>query len=219
MSDIGAPSWNDEMFLKHPTPYTGLAGIIERYRAKRILDVIKGFKKDKFTLVEVGCEAGNLIKYISDRLPNGEYIGIDISKTALERARELLKPQIRLVEHDITAANSLELGNIDFLICSETLEHIPKVKDAILGLSKIAGPRTIVIITVPFETLKNRIKSFFLKIGAFNLFLSGIETQFSEWHVHDFSKDDMSRLLSACFTILKYRRILYLHQMIILKKT
>src|SRR6266536_2940811 len=60
--------WNDEMYRKHATPYTGLAGFVERLRVQ----CVRSFAniKSTDTVLEIGCEGGNLMA----RLPESKRI-------------------------------------------------------------------------------------------------------------------------------------------------
>ncbi len=215
----GSAEWNDELFLKHPTPYTGISGKIEYKRAKRIYRLIKKFGKHKSinTIVEIGCEQGNLLNFLSEKFPKTKLYGTDISKVALERASQSLPNDVVLMENDITQEIP-KIKEHDVLICSEVLEHIPDYEKAIENIAKLAKEDTLVIITVPLEKHKNNIKRILLKLGLFDLLFKGIEEGLSEWHVNDFSKKDISDALSKHFEFHHYELLFLLHQMIVLKK-
>ena len=56
-----------------------------------------------------------------------------------------------------------------------------------------------------------------MRLGIFDLFFKGIETSLSEWHVQDFSKDDILGLLGKYYDILSYDTIWLMHQIIVAK--
>lgn len=203
------------MYAKHATPYAGIAGYIEKKRLKRILSLID--EKNKNKILEVGCEAGGLLNFLNEKLPGFSLMGMDISKEALKIARQKLGDDIPLIEHDITKPFDREIIAPDYLICSETLEHIPDAEKAVEGIFQLAAKETIVIITVPIEKHKNRIKRILTKLGLFNRLFPGIENALSEWHVQDFSKRDLHELVKDRFTVLHYETILLMHQLIVLK--
>lgn len=214
-NEIGSPDWNDEMYVKHATPYSGIAGYVEKKRLRRILSHIK--TKKQTSILEVGCEAGGLLEFLKNKLVDCHFTGMDISTEALKKAEEKLGKDVSLIQQDITKP-LLEKVNIpDYLICSETLEHIPNAEKALEGIHQLTGKDTTVIITVPIEKYKNQIKRILTKTGLFNRLFPGIENALSEWHVQDFSKQDLYKLVGERFTVLHYETILLMHQLIILK--
>jgi hypothetical protein len=98
------------------------------------------------------------------------------------------------------------------------LEHIPEAEVAIRGISDTVDENTIVIITVPIERYKNNIKKVLTRIGLFDLLFNGIEKSLSEWHVQDFSKEDIMHSLGVHFEILHYETIWLMHQLLVVKK-
>ncbi len=219
--EIGSSAWNDQMFGRHPTPYTRVAGMVEKYRVQQVLRIIKDYHRQNsdFTVVEIGCEAGNLLKQAKEAFPSARMIGVDISRDALEQARKALGSRVELVTLNLAADDpKLPIDKIDYLICSETLEHIPDVEKAVANLAKMADKKTLVIITVPDEKIKNIIKRILSRFKVFKFFSMKIEEGFSEWHLHDFSKDDILKVLSRHFRILKYKKLLFLHQLIVAQK-
>ena len=50
--------WNDEMYKLYPTPYVGLAGFVERKRARTICSLADIKSTD--AVLEIGCEAGEI---------------------------------------------------------------------------------------------------------------------------------------------------------------
>lgn len=217
MHKVGSPGWNDEMFQKHPTPYYGLAGFIERKRIRSIIKAIqKYYGPSPETIVELGCEAGNLLAALNQHFPSAQLYGLDISKEALQKAQEKLAENVILQFCDITEPIP-PIPNPTIIICSETLEHIPACDTVLKNIAQLADQHTILIFTVPLEQLKNRLKSILNQIGLFQLLFKGIETEKSEWHVQDFSKTDFINLVEKHFTVLNYRQIWGLHQEIIAK--
>ncbi len=201
--------WNDEMFSKHPTPYTGFAGLVEKIRIRTILADANIGPKDK--VLEIGCEAGNLITSIntSDKLT-----GFDISKEALGNAKKLarkLGKKIKFVQGDATKKLPFKKGEFDVIICSETLEHVLDPAKAIDRIWEIAGKKSRVIITVPNEKPKLVVKKLLKKFRIMDLVMPGIEDKQSEWHIHAFSKPMILKLLKKNFKIERVGSILGLH--------
>ena len=171
---IGSKSWNNEMYEKHPTPYGGIAGFIQKKRLQKIAAAMSKYKATSGdTIVEIGCEEGNLLKYIGAQYKDYHCIGLDISSKALAEAKNHLPKTALLAEHDITSGPYVFQKTPAYLICSETLEHIPNASIAVENIYKSTGKDTIVIITVPIEKYKNNIKKWLVRLGVFNLFFKG----------------------------------------------
>jgi len=214
----GTQEWNSTQYNLHPTPNKGIAGIIERQRMKEIIQVIKDLKPSPNNcIIEIGCEGGNLLVELEKVFPNADIIGVDISRIALGDAMKKTRNST-LMQHDITKS-PFKINGQDVIICSEVLEHIPSPNDlkAIQNISKMAGKDSIIIITVPYETLKNAAKRFLKVIGLMKILFPGIEESKSEWHVQDYSRKDICDKLGKNFEIIHYENILMLHQLIICK--
>jgi len=215
---IGSKSWNNEMYEKHPTPYGGIAGFIQHKRLQKISAAIFKYKAASGnTIIEIGCEEGNLLKFLGERHQSYNYIGLDISSKALAEAKNNLSSATELAEYDLTSGPYSFQIPPAYIICSETLEHIPDAAAAIKSLYQSTGENTIVIITVPIEKYKNKFKKWLVRLGIFNLFFKGIEASLSEWHVQDFSKTDILGLLGQYYEVLSYDTIWLMHQIIVVK--
>ncbi len=218
-NEVGSKSWNNKMYESHATPYTGIAGFIQNKRLQKISAMIKKYKaKEGNLIVEIGCEEGNLISFLNSQHSSFDFMGLDISSKALAVARGSLPEAIQLGEYDVTAESYNFNETPAYIVCSETLEHIPNAELAVENLTKSSGKETIVIVTVPIEKYKNKIKEILVRLGLFNLFFKGIEKSLSEWHVQDFSKDDILQLLGEYYEVLSYDTIWLMHQIIVLKK-
>lgn len=219
MERVGTREWNNQMFQAHPTPYSGIAGWIEKQRLKIIIKYIHQFKtSEDVRIVELGCESGYLLQAIQESFPSARLTGVDISDLALKQAEMRLSPiHLQLLQADICEPIPLQ-ESFDFIICSETLEHIPDYKKALEQIENLSQTKSVVILTVPLEGLKNFIKSILRKFGLMKLLFNGIEEGFSDWHVQDFKKNDFQRAVGEEFEIIKYQSIWGLHQLILAKK-
>lgn len=220
---VGSSRWNDMMYRRHPTPYDGLAGQISAMRVRQIIRAIETHAPGRpFGAIEVGCESGQLLAALAHRFATSNFIGVDVSEAALEDAasRLLTRPNVTLHRGDITGGLNVphKLRQLDFIICSEVLEHVPDAEAAVRGLARLAQPRTILIVTVPLEIWKARLKHALQKAKLFKLLLSNIEEGPSEWHVHDFSREAVTRLLETEFEVLSYRCVALMHQLIVARK-
>jgi SAM-dependent methyltransferase len=73
-------------------------------------------------VVELGCGEGRLSRAIRAR--GLEVVGVDLSRSKIERARRLF-PGIRFIESDIRALGEPD-GSFDTAVIAEVLEHVPE---------------------------------------------------------------------------------------------
>ena len=207
------------MFLSHPTPYTGIAGWIERRRLKRIIETIRQYLPYReLEIAELGCEAGNLLQALHKAFPYAQLVGVDISDYALTIAKDKLpEGTCKWILADICQPIPY-YAKADVIICSETLEHIPDYRRALDQIEKLLDEESLLILTVPLEGLKNTVKNILNKLGLMKLFFPGIESGFSDWHVQDFSSEKFKTEMEERFDLLEYEQILGLHQIVIAKK-
>jgi len=219
MQQIGSREWNNEMFLSHPTPYTGIAGWIERRRLGRIQEAIRKYRPDgDMEILELGCEAGNLLLALHEAFPQAQLVGADISDYALTIAQDKLpEDACRWILADICQPIPY-YAKADVVICSETLEHIPDYRQALDQIEALLNEDSLLILTVPLEGLKNKVKNVLNKLGLMKLFFPGIESGFSDWHVQDFTSENFKAEMEERFELLEYEQILGLHQIVIAKK-
>lgn len=213
-------SWNNRMYKKHPTPYNGIAGYIERSRVNTILQFAKIKSTD--SVLEVGCEGGNLLINV----PNANRIvGVDISQIALNDAAKLFESQGRFAEfYQCNALNPLPFrkGEFDVIICSEMLEHVTEPRKALENIYNIATNKTRIVISVPIEYPKVLIKRILSSIRLFKVFFPGIEENQSEWHLHAFSKSTLHKIINTPpkipYQLIKEKEIWYNHYIALFKR-
>ncbi|MFO1130240.1 MAG: methyltransferase domain-containing protein [Rickettsiales bacterium] len=95
--------------------------------------------KEKFRVLEIGCNFGdNLIPYAFNYL-NSEFIGVDLSTKAIDlgnqRIKELELHNIKLENKSFTEINSKEYGKFDIIVAHEIYSLIsPELQDAMFKL-------------------------------------------------------------------------------------
>lgn len=95
--------------------------------------------------LDVGCGNGRAGgRWLVERV--GSYIGVDVSPTAVEAAREL-----GLDARVIESATSLPFddGSIDLVVCIEVLEHLVRPDHAVAEIKRVLAPGGVFIATVP----------------------------------------------------------------------
>ncbi len=214
MSDaVGSPAWNDAMYHRHPTPYQGLAGMIERARLKLVARWVRSV--DGRRVLDLGCGEGPLRDLLE---PSLHVVGVDISIDSLRTARRD-GDHPSLIQADGTVALPFADGAFDMVVCSEMLEHVTAPASVLAELRRVCSPNGRVILTVPIERPKQLIKDLLKRTRLFKWLLPGIEQGFSEWHLHDFDAPALHKLLRTRFRVRAHRRIMLLHRCLLLEPT
>lgn len=201
--------WNDRMFEEHPTPYHGLAGMVERARIaviRRMADITPAD-----AVLEIGCEAGNVLLALPEA---GRTVGFDISRKALDVAQAAFAEAERaatFVQGNAEEPLPFERGAFSVIICSEMLEHVENPRAVLEQIYDIATPATRIILTVPVERPKLVMKKMLAATGLFNLLLPGIEKGLSEWHLQEFSRKRLLEEIEGLFRPLSTQTLLGLH--------
>lgn len=202
-------TWNDEMVEKYHSEGTLFESAnpflryVEKMRAKTIVKLANVSNHD--SVIDVGCGEG----YILSLLPKAnEIIGLDISKAALNRAKNFLqnRKDIELLWGDGRNTH-FEDDSFDVVICSEMLEHIPNPHDAIKEMHRILKPNGNLVVSIPDES---RIKQIMRIIKFFKLdhFLHAARKQETyEWHLHEADMEFLKSISSKEFSIGKVKRI------------
>lgn len=112
-------------------------------RKSKIRQIIKVESPKK--LLDIGCGKGfigkELVNYVD------EYIGLDISLTALKIAKTHILDGHLIVGN----ASNLPLKDqtVDAIVCSEVLEHIPEYEKSISEMSRVLKMGGLLVITTP----------------------------------------------------------------------
>jgi SAM-dependent methyltransferase len=208
--DADRAAWNDAMYRKHPTPYAqGIAGRIQRARVAAVLDLARVGPDDR--VLEIGCERGELLC----RVPScSRLVGCDISRAALEDAAALLAAggkDAELYHADAESSLPFARGEFSVIVCSEVLEHVPGPGRVVRNIRALCEPGTRVVLTVPFEAPKLKVKAALRKAGLLNLLFPRIEADQSEWHLHGFSDRMLRDLVTGTFEVDRARAVWFCH--------
>lgn len=209
--------WNDCMYQEHPTPYESIiAGIIERKRLEKIIDLCSIKESDH--ILEIGCESGHILSKVGkvNRL-----VGVDISEIALSDSKKRLNGNAELIFADFekpVKKKSLQQQSFDVIICSQVLEHVVNPDAIMKNIYKLAKKDARIVISVPNELFMLSIKKMIKKIGIMDLLLPGIEPKISEWHLQIFTHNEVKRLISSDFEVVKFRRAYNIYLIYLLKK-
>jgi ubiquinone/menaquinone biosynthesis C-methylase UbiE len=204
--------WNERMLEKydpdafhhHSNPFVRF---IERMRVKAIFKVIEIKRED--CIIEIGCGAGNVIEKAS----NCKLFGVDISSSVLRKARQRLNERVHLFQAD---AQNLPCKDQVFthIICSEVLEHLLDPSAAIKEMARILKTQGFVVLSVPNESMINRIKTVLIRFGIFEWlfqrrgnYAKMSERMENEWHLHAFELEEWLDLFRKYFKVTLLRRV------------
>lgn len=204
--------WNNRMYSRHPTPYHGVAGVIERARVRTVLNLAKVNCCD--AVLEIGCEAGNLLASIHNAK---RIVGVDICQIALEDAAKLFESRRRFAEFlQLDAQQSLPFspGEFDVIICSEMLEHVHNPRAVLENIYSISTVNTRIVISIPIEATKNFIKKVLRTPGLLKVIFKGIEASQSEWHLHAFTKKKLNDISCNLFQVKRHKTVWAIHYVV-----
>ena len=109
--------------------------------------------KNSLSIIDLGCAEGEGVNLFSENFKNSKVCGSDISKAALEKAREYY-PENRFIEADINNIGE----NFDVVFSSNTLEHFSDPDGIIKNV--IPHAKKYFIMLIPFRE-KDRIEEHF----------------------------------------------------------
>lgn len=124
------------------------------------------FAKAKETFLDVGCELGYFVRKLTEQ--GLDATGVDISPTKIRKAK-LIAQKLGFKCHffEMDAENlEFENNSFDWVLCSETLEHVLNDRKAVLELIRVA--KRYVIITVPLKSIFWRFLNNFSDIYGFD---------------------------------------------------
>lgn len=123
------------------------SGFNEGYR-KRILDIIEKSRKDKISVLELGCGEGEFSNVFSGKV---EYFGVDVSGFAIESAKNKNKyGSGKFFLIDIYARKlPFDDGKFDFVFSVYSLEHFKKPKEMLDEAVRVLIPGGHLILLAP----------------------------------------------------------------------
>lgn len=110
------------------------------------------------SVLDVGCGTGVMFELIRDRQLDLDYLGIDVTDTFLEVARNLY-PNDR---HRFRRVSLYELAKLrrkfDAVLCRHVLEHLPDYAPAVQSLYSRARRKLILVFYLPPQPLRSKRK-------------------------------------------------------------
>lgn len=188
MSGKSFVEWNEEMVRRYdPGAYHERSSVLiralERERTRRIVGLLGA--QPHHRVLEVGVGAGNVL----EKVIAAKRTGIDLSISVLGAARGRLGGRASLVRGDAVAL-PMRSRSFDRVICSEVLEHLPDPAAAVAEIARVVRADGVVVLSVPNETLIDRIKTLLARARVLGLLSTeGYHVPADmkdEWHLHEF---------------------------------
>ena len=160
--------WQDAP--EQPTPY--------QWERRRTL--LLGEARPGERVLDLGCGAGAFLAALRDA--GTEPVGVEIAEAAVQRARTSVPgADVRLLEDGVIPAGH---GEFDLVWCSEVLEHIPDLGEALFEVRRVLRPGGRLLVTVPRIRVRDllRFEATFDPLGQ---------------HVRFFTRRSLARTLQA----------------------
>lgn len=112
------------------------------------LKCIKNFKKDRISILDVGCGSGNFYSYVNSISKNIDYTGIDFDFDKLSKNKFYGKKNFKILSKDLR--KNWVINQYDFVWSSEVIEHLFDHKKFFKQLVKSTKKGGYIIITTPY---------------------------------------------------------------------
>jgi len=124
--------------------------LVKYVHLNRLENIVKTMpNKDGLNVLDAGCGEGHLLELLIKKNSNNNYYGIDLTAEALKKAKERC-PKAKFVQADLSNID-IEDNFFDFIVCTETLEHVDAYQDVINEFKRILKPGGYLVITFPNE--------------------------------------------------------------------
>lgn len=116
-------------------------------RTQQVLDTLSAVQIQPQSILDYGCGVGAWLGLLSRAFPDARISGVDISKTAIEKARDKF-PQHRLESFNGLTA-PFEDAQFDLVFSYHVLEHVDDIDASILDISRMLTPGGYAVIIFP----------------------------------------------------------------------
>ena len=138
------------------------------------------------TILDYGCGNGEIIREMRRLNPEARYLGVDVSETAIARARTRLPDATFYAVRDGERV-PIEGGVIDFVFCSEVIEHVYDTEATFREFARLLRSNGRLLLTTPYHGL---VKNLLLVFLAFDQHFNPTGP-----HIRFFSKRSLFRCL------------------------
>ena len=95
-------------------------------------------------MLDVGCGTG-LLRARLEGADVGEYVGVDLSATAVEAAERRRLPRSVFLAGDVA---TLDLGRFDVIVLNEMLYYVEDVEDFLARLGQLLEPSGLLLVSM-----------------------------------------------------------------------
>lgn len=145
-SDNGE-GWSDDLTQLHEEAAGDSHPIDTASRNDALAQLAARFGDREFTLLEVGCSSGFMLKELRRRFPKATIIGADVIRDALYALADE-NPGIPLLRFDLVKC-PLPSDSCDAVVMLNVLEHISDDAGALAQTYRILKPGGVAVIEVP----------------------------------------------------------------------
>lgn len=146
--------------------------------------------KEEFTLLEVGCNAGQNLKALYEIYPKAKFHGVDILSEATQQARKNF-PKGSFYTFDIEDPPAyFDNHKYDYIFCPDVLEHLTNPKKVLEYLKTILKPDGYIFANIP-NLIHWTVMANLLIFGNFTYTETGLLDQD---HKHLFTLNEIKRL-------------------------
>jgi methionine biosynthesis protein MetW len=179
--------WQPEAMRGRPSPRGPVLPAVDR--------LFRRYIRQGDRCLDVGCGDGRA-GGLGLRPYGAEYVGVDISQTAIEAARARGLTALRI---DDSASLPFPDDHFDAVICLEVLEHLWNPRATVNEIWRVLKPGSVLIATTPNVAYWRRRVDLAL-LGRWNPFgyNLAVEQPWGDPHIRFFNPGSLRRLLAMC---------------------
>ncbi len=117
---------------------------------KRIEQLLKSINAMDLNGLDIGCGEGHMLNMLINKKIISNIKGIDLDAERISYSKEKF-PHIDVSIMDIYDIDYKSLGEYDYIIATEILEHLPDPIEALEIIKKLLKPESYIIISIPHE--------------------------------------------------------------------
>jgi cyclopropane fatty-acyl-phospholipid synthase-like methyltransferase len=160
------------------------------WKAKQIGNLLADNKVPFQSLCEVGCGTGEILVQLSNRFPDADFTGYEISPQAFEMAARKHCPKVKFYLKDLLQESR---AYFDVLLVIDVIEHVQNYIDFIRGVKRFGGLK---IFHIPLD----------LSVQSLIRIWPILNQRRGVGHIHYFFKDTAIATLEDCgYKIIDWR--------------